>query len=55
MSGASFYNSKAKHGRLEVFEARRLKGLESESAKTRCSTKWGKGPAGKDTVTPPGA
>jgi putative transposase len=33
MSEASFYNWKAKYGGLEVCEAKRLKGLESENAK----------------------
>jgi putative transposase len=44
ISEASFYNWKAKHGGLEVSEAKRLRGLESENARqkkllvTRCST-----------------
>jgi putative transposase len=33
ISEATFYNWKAKYGGLEVPEARRLKGLESENAK----------------------
>jgi putative transposase len=33
ISEASFYNWKAKYGGLEVSEAKRLKGLESENAK----------------------
>jgi putative transposase len=32
---ASFYNWKAKYGGLEVSEARRLKGLESENARLK--------------------
>ncbi len=36
ISEASFYNWKAKyHGGLEVSEAKRLKGLESENAKLK--------------------
>src|SRR5215471_2088739 len=35
ISGASFYNWKAKYGGLEVSEAKRLKGLESENAKLK--------------------
>jgi putative transposase len=34
-SEASFYNWKAKYGGLEVSEAKRLKGLESENAKLK--------------------
>ena len=32
---SSFYNWKAKYGGLEVSEAKRLKGLESENAKLK--------------------
>ena len=35
ISEASFYNWKAKYGGLEVSEAKRLKGLESENAKLK--------------------
>src|SRR5229473_2732882 len=35
ISQASFYNWKAKYGGLEVSEAKRLKGLESENAKLK--------------------
>ena len=35
ISEATFYNWKAKYGGLEVSEARRLKGLESENAKLK--------------------
>ena len=35
ISEASFYNWKAKYGGLEVSEARRLKGLESENARLK--------------------
>ena len=34
-SEASFYNWKAKYGGLEVSEAKRLRGLESENAKLK--------------------
>ena len=33
ISGATFYNWKSKYGRLEVFEAKRLRSLEDENAK----------------------
>ena len=35
ISGATFYNWKAKYGGLEVSEAKRLKGLESQNAKLK--------------------
>jgi Transposase len=35
ISEASFYNWKAKYGGLEVSEAKRLKGLESENARLK--------------------
>ena len=35
ISEASFYNWKAKYGGLEVSEAKRLRGLESENAKLK--------------------
>jgi putative transposase len=35
ISEASFYNWKAKYGGLEVSEAKRLKGVESENAKLK--------------------
>src|ERR1700741_4646572 len=35
ISEASFYNWKAKYGGLEVSEAKRLKGLESENARVK--------------------
>src|SRR6186997_148409 len=35
ISEASFYNWKAKYGGLEVSEARRLRGLESENARLK--------------------
>jgi putative transposase len=35
ISDASFYNWKAKYGGLEVSEATRLKGLESENARLK--------------------
>lgn len=35
ISEQTFYNWKAKYGGLEVSEARRLKGLESENAKLK--------------------
>ena len=35
ISEATFYNWKAKYGGLEVSEAKRLKGLESENAKLK--------------------
>lgn len=35
ISEASFYNWKSKYGGLEVSEAKRLKGLESENAKLK--------------------
>jgi putative transposase len=35
ISKASFYNWKAKYGGLEVSEAKRLKGLESENARLK--------------------
>ena len=35
ISEASFYNGKAKYGGLEVSEAKRLRGLESENAKLK--------------------
>ena len=35
ISEASFYNWKAKYGGLEVSEAKRLKGVESENARLR--------------------
>src|ERR1700745_1415941 len=35
ISEASFYNWKAKYGGLEVSEARRLRGLETENAKLK--------------------
>src|SRR6202035_2375120 len=59
ISEASFYNWKAKYGGLEVSEAKRLKGLESENARLKklladamlrqCGAK---GPGGKKMVTP---
>ena len=35
ISEASFYNWKAKYGGLEISEAKRLKGLESENARLK--------------------
>jgi putative transposase len=35
MSKASFYSWKAKYGGLEISEAKRLKGLESENARLK--------------------
>ena len=35
ISDATFYNWKSKYGGLEVSDARRLKGLESENAKLK--------------------
>jgi putative transposase len=35
ISDATFYNWKAKYGGLEVSEAKRMKGLESENAKLK--------------------
>jgi putative transposase len=35
ISEASFYNWKAQYGGLEVSEAKRLKGLESENARLK--------------------
>ena len=35
MSSATFHAWKAKHGGLELFEARRLRGLEEENAKPK--------------------
>ena len=35
ISDATFYNWKAKYGGLEVSEAKRLRGLESENAKLK--------------------
>ena len=35
ISEPTFYNWKAKYGRLELSEAKRLKGLESENAKLK--------------------
>ena len=35
MSDATFYNSKAKYGGLEVSEAKRMRSLESENAKLK--------------------
>jgi hypothetical protein len=35
ISEASFYNRKAKYGGLEVSEAKRLKGLESENVRLK--------------------
>ena len=35
ISEASFYNSKAKYGGLEVSDAKHLKGLESENARLK--------------------
>ena len=35
ISDATFYNWKAKYGGLEVSEARRMKGLESENARLK--------------------
>jgi putative transposase len=35
ISEASFYNWKAKHGGLEVSEAKRLRGLKSENGKLK--------------------
>jgi putative transposase len=35
MSDVAFYNWKAKYGRLEVSEAKRMRSLESENAKPK--------------------
>ncbi|SEJ80002.1 Transposase [Sinorhizobium meliloti] len=37
VSEATFYNWKAKHGGMEVSEAKRLKALEEENAKLKKS------------------
>jgi putative transposase len=59
ISEASFYNWKAKYGGLEVSEAKRLRGLESENAKLKklladamLDNAALKGPACKKMVTP---
>jgi putative transposase len=45
ISEASFYNCKAKYGGFEVSEAKRLKGLESENARSRCQERGCRSPA----------
>ena len=58
ISEASFYNWKAKYGGLEVSEAKRLKGLESENARLKklladaMLDNAAEGPADKKMVTP---
>ena len=59
MSEASFYNWKAKYGGLEVSEAKRLKGLESENVQAKealgrrhARQRRAQGSARKKMVTP---
>src|SRR5215510_7090284 len=59
ISEATFYNWKAKYGGLEVSEAKRLRGLETENTKLKkllaeamLDNAALKGPAGKKMVTP---
>ena len=61
ISEASFYNWKAKYGGLEVSEAKRLRGLESENAKLKklladadARQRGAEGPPGKKCMVRPG-